>query len=222
MANISVLIPSRSHPASCATAIEALYSLAHDPDSVEVVCRLDEDDPEFAKYPAAWNSNRIVNISGPRMGGYRDLNKMYEECALQSTGDVILIYNDDLTVMTQDWDTHYLEQANHRPLQPMCCHIIGDHYQWAFPAISRELYERVGNRICPGNTFVVDRLWHHIAMAKGWTDDDCKVGVMLHHNRVDPEHGPEDRKLFLRGVNDSWEKLNATWRREAEQYAKLL
>ena len=214
---VSVLLPSRGNPDKCSQAIRSLLLMADHPTWIEIILRLDRDDPTREDYPAY-----IEPILGQRYGGYQDLNRMYEECATFSKGDVLLIYNDDLKCVTKGWDSLYLKHAHEHPLRPMCCRITGDHYHWAFPAVSRQLYRKVGNRICPSETFVVDRIWHEVANAKGWTADDCRVEVTLHHDRIEPENGPEDRKHHMRYVNQDWQFLQAKWKAEGEAIAKTL
>lgn len=206
MKTISVLIPSRGNPIKCSKTIDALLCNAFAPSAIEVILRLDLDDPKVSEYPQLFNRT----IVGHRMSGYRDLNKMYEECAELSTGEVLLVYNDDLEVQTHGWDSMYQAYCSLHPLKPLCSHVTGDHYQWAFPAISRELYEKAGS-ICPGDSFVVDRVWHAYARAKGWTDAECNSGVHLHHHRIPPEEGAEDRKLFMRGVEKDLTQHQEHW-----------
>lgn len=211
---VSVLIPSRGNPEKCAETISNLMNKATNWHEVEIVLRLDDDDPKLDEYPLQFNKT----ITGPRLGGYADLNKMYESCAIHSQGDVFLIYNDDLEVKTPGWDHLYLRQAQACPLRPICSLVTGDHYQWAFPAISRELYEKAGS-ICPGDSFVVDRVWHAYAKAKGWTDEECNSGVHLHHHRIPPEEGAEDRKLFMRGVEKDLTQHQEHWDRIGRELA---
>ena len=213
--NVSVLMPSYKNPRHCEHVVQNLQKLASSEHQFEVVVRVDDTDPEIGRYKD-WLASRVDRppfiklIVGPHLRGYTDLNFMYDECARQSSGEVLLSYNDDLTCETNLWDVVYLRKALENQMRPISSIVTGDHYRWAFPAISRELYDKVG-QFCPGNVSAFDRVWDAVSVAGGWTQDECQAPVILHHPRAPMVEGTE-RAAHCNNVQVEWDNLNALWR----------
>lgn len=127
---ISVMIPTRGRPALCLESASSMIQLAERPDDVEIVLRRDVDDG--ATYGAIPQSRWIV---GPPMG-YTGLHTYYYECAALSRGEWLVVWNDDSTMLTPQWD------AELRRGDPRAVWISFAHKH--FPAISRRWYEVTG------------------------------------------------------------------------------
>jgi hypothetical protein len=77
--------------------VKSLLGTAKDPKQVEIICRIDDDDPQIDAYKAI---KSIKLITGPRMEGYARNDKLIEECASESTGDVLMQAVDTMRMRT--------------------------------------------------------------------------------------------------------------------------
>lgn len=103
---VSVLYPTRGHPKQLAQAVDGLYSLAADKRSLEFVFKTDADDPatqmevnRFATLGLA-----VTHLNSPRGLGYADMHHWVNWMAKSARGDWLIIWNDDVRVLTQNWD----------------------------------------------------------------------------------------------------------------------
>jgi len=105
--SISVLLPARGRPDHLRESVASCFELATDPDNVEVLIRLDDDDPhldsELRILRHFGASKRIVVFTGYRLG-YQNMHEMYGGLALHSEGDWLVNWNDDMQFITQGWD----------------------------------------------------------------------------------------------------------------------
>ena len=98
---ISVLLPTRGRPQLVRRFLESLLATAEDPDGVEIVLYLDEDDASADLIgELAANVRRVV---GPRV----TMGAANSACLRHASGDILLLANDDIVVTTQGWDTRF-------------------------------------------------------------------------------------------------------------------
>jgi hypothetical protein len=116
MPTVSVLLPSRERPQRLVAVIDQLYSEAADPSSVETIVRLDSDDTaSLALVPSLLGNARPIRlIVADREGGYRELNKMFNQCCSVATGEWLFLYNDDAEILGQ-WDAALREYNPRTP-----------------------------------------------------------------------------------------------------------
>jgi len=100
---ISVLCPSRGRPEALARTVASLRDLADHPDRVEVIVRIDHDDPEIERYLLAADPAEAIVVGDPL--GYAGLGAYYDDCAREAAGDWLLMWNDDVLMKTAGWDT---------------------------------------------------------------------------------------------------------------------
>jgi hypothetical protein len=98
MPKISLLLPTRGRPFLVHRLFQSIVDHAAKPDKLEIVLYVDEDD--FGSHGIEDNRLNILKIIGPRltMGGYNTI------CMQRSSGDIIGLINDDITIQTPDWD----------------------------------------------------------------------------------------------------------------------
>ena len=97
-AMISLLCPSRGRPEMFARMLESARKTALWPFQIEVVARLDTDDPTRGDYPVASDDLRYAR------GERALLSKCWNECAPLATGEILMHCGDDLTFNTNGWD----------------------------------------------------------------------------------------------------------------------
>jgi hypothetical protein len=93
---ISVLIPTRSRPEKLRRCIESIVSTAANPDRIELVVRMDDDDDQSETWSDGVDRRgaEALLIVGPRIGHARH-GEMYWELAQAARGRWLWIMNDD-------------------------------------------------------------------------------------------------------------------------------
>ncbi|MCP3940380.1 MAG: glycosyltransferase family 2 protein [Desulfobacteraceae bacterium] len=98
--SISLLLPTRGRPRRLNRMLQSVFSNAQNPTEVEVVLRIDDDDVKIldiinvaSKYPV-----KIVKGKPQSMGA------LNTDCYRHSTGDIIILVNDDIVIQTKNWD----------------------------------------------------------------------------------------------------------------------
>lgn len=95
MTDLSILCPTRGRPANVERMVASALDTAHDPDRVEIVLYVDQDDP--AAVPQLPNT-RIV--TGPRIV----LSQCWNACYEQATGEILMHAGDDIVFRSDGWD----------------------------------------------------------------------------------------------------------------------
>lgn len=95
---ISLLLPTRGRSYLLNRLLESISDYSCDINHLEIVLYLDNDD--YFNYDIVCNRLNIVKNIGPRetMGAYNT------SCLKISSGNIIMLMNDDLVVQTRGWD----------------------------------------------------------------------------------------------------------------------
>jgi hypothetical protein len=132
---ISVLVPSRGRPELLARSLESLGD-----GDLEVLVRVDEDDPEldgYARFPGL--------VVGPHHG-YGKLHHYYNELAKRAQGDWLLLWNDDCIMETGNWiDIVRSYDGKMAVLNPTSNHDNWDIDMNVFPILPRKMVELMGH-----------------------------------------------------------------------------
>lgn len=106
--SVSVLIPTRHRLERLQKVLDSFHQTVHG--NADLVFRVDDDDHASQEFLSAY---RVV--VGPRLGGYQSMPAFINEMYRASTGDVLLVGNDDMIFRTDDWPTIVLNAANEYP-----------------------------------------------------------------------------------------------------------
>lgn len=100
---ISLLLPTRGRPNLLKRLFHSIIDNTQDLKNIEVILCLDDDDPE--SHGIDDPRLNIVRLIGHRstMGDYNT------KCLNHSTGDIIMLMNDDLVICTKGWDQIILD-----------------------------------------------------------------------------------------------------------------
>lgn len=218
--NASILLPSREKPNQFRVAVESVFKTAGT--HVEVIARVDEDDPLLQSYiDLRVMVTRL--IIGPRLTGYGSNHVFYEDCAKLSRGDVLVLWNDDMQMETKDWDLVYKKSFESHPggmFLPATAHISspsegrGGHYQWACAAISRPMYEAMGVFAIGGDPSI-DRCYEALArQLGGWLRPD----VWINHDYQHTFEGT--RGEHYAACHKEWGTRSANWDRIGKEFAQ--
>jgi hypothetical protein len=142
----SLIVPTRSRPAQLRRFINSLAATAHFLDRIEVVLVIDEDDPE--SMAVRHSRLPILQVVGP---AGRTMGALNMAGYTASSGQYIMLMNDDVVVRTRGWDAIALKCFRRFPDPYVLVHVndtlIKD-YLCTFPLVSRAFCELAGG-ICP-------------------------------------------------------------------------
>jgi len=95
---ISLLLPTRGRPHLLKRFFQSIIDNTQDLKNVEIIMCLDDDDPQ--SHGIDNSKLNIVKLIGARstMGDYNT------KCLNHSSGNIIILMNDDLTICTPGWD----------------------------------------------------------------------------------------------------------------------
>lgn len=189
---VSVLVPTRQRPERLRAMIASFEETTRGvEDSVELVFRVDEDDDTTLRVllaPLRYDVTIDYDvIIGPRYNGYASMPAFFNEMARNSTGDVLLLGNDDMLFKTPGWPNQVLSAANQHPDGVF---VLGystfnaTHYP--FSTISRRVVEHVGF-FWPPHVFWGDIFWRDVMGAFGRTVMLSDVEIEHRWVGFDPE-----------------------------------
>jgi glycosyltransferase involved in cell wall biosynthesis len=158
---ISLIVPTRGRPEGMLAFLESVHANASAPQNIEAVMVVDEDDPE--SQAIAFKGLSLVKVVVPpglTMGalvtaGYR-----------ASSGEHIMLANDDIVVKTKAWDDRALAAFRSFPDGIALIHVNDTMQQdnlCIFPFVSRKFCE-LSNGICPEQyiRYRIDDHIHHV------------------------------------------------------------
>lgn len=221
----SVLIPTRGCPERLARCAHAVFSTASDPQTVELICRLDADDDALPAYSevlkqliaAGMNSRFII---GSRHSGYASYHLFVEDCARLSSGKFLIQFNDDMIIMTTGWDSIYSEALADRVPVIGTGKLTrdgtdGDQCQFACCVVPRSVYDRCGE-LCLGQDPSLDRCWSEFASI---AHCEVKTDVKISHTQSPTHNDGGARSSFYSSVLSNWAKKSEQWRSIGQKYA---
>lgn len=203
---ISIQIPTRGRPHHITNVIDNLIDKVSDTNNIEILLRMDDDDTNTIKILNESYSDQIGSlikiVVGNRNGGYFDLPKFHYELSEISNGEWIFLYNDDVTMETENFDL--LVQEHHG--KKIILQSLGENGNshggikggnWYFPIIHREIVKNLGH-------FTIDTPY-----ADGWIR---VIGEKLNLHKIIPinlVHSEEIRQTMDQ-VNIEKTKINQT------------
>lgn len=150
---VSLLVPTRGRLERLKTFLASWDATVTDADSAELVFRVDSDDKETLSFlldraEASQALNRIH--VGPRLNGYRSIPQFLEDMRQIATGDVFMLGNDDMVLVTPDWPAKLLAVANQYPdgIFVLGCD-VQNAKNFVFPIVSRLAVDAMGHIMDP-------------------------------------------------------------------------
>jgi hypothetical protein len=217
----SVLIPSKGSPRNVVLTICNLVSMAARPDDLEFIVVIDHLSPESSHYRRATDSLWELGINcillHATVAGYKNIAAMFEEAYQQSTGDLLMFYNDDARILTRNWDAVYADTLFNIPFGVASAFTnegevtpgggVG-HYPWAFPVVRRDLCYACGNKLIVDITETgLDRIFEAYARKTGHAK---QAAVLIEHSRTMLVPGSE-REAHYKDTEANWAAYMARW-----------
>jgi len=195
----SIILPSRGRADLFRHCCESIFFKARFKQNIEVICRIDDDEPQIFDYAKVaqdfrqHHNCRVLLIVGPRMKGYASNHIMIEEAATMSCGDFIIQFNDDMEYDTEFWDLEYIREAQAYPdnILVLTSSVStplegkGKGYRYSAPVVTRRLYELCGEYSL-GQDPSVDRTWD--ALMRNINREIHVKTVSVNHNHVGTLH----------------------------------
>lgn len=179
---VSVLLPARGRPDGFARALGSLCRLARDSRRVEVLARVDNDDP--TAYPETMPEfARYVLVRGPRLG-YRHVFEHFNELAGIARGDWLVNWNDDVEMLTTYWDD-LLRLGPPYSIQFLRRDIL-ERADTTFPVTGRSVYEAMGHLSLQTHADDWLRVVAELSGTGFWRDD-----IVFHHYRLSDQTSRE-------------------------------
>jgi hypothetical protein len=150
----SLILNSRKRPQFLFNFIKSIFEKTKSKEDVEILIRIDNDDPESLKLAEYKFNLNVKFFCGNRP---TNLHKSINELVFLSRGDNIFVCNDDIQIITQDWDLIAEENINKYKQEnnitdniyyckTSCNSADRDHSKGycSFPIISREAVNTIG------------------------------------------------------------------------------
>lgn len=207
---ISVLLPSRGRPNDLEEAVDSLYSNARNRDDVEVLVRLDSDDPTLREYLASPLKDVTSYFVNERGRGYPDMHLYVNQLSAFARGEWLFLFNDDARMRSPEWDRLILgaewpEICVLRPNQTDAGNL--------FPIVSRKFYETLGHfSLSPHNDSWVESISRYLdieyAVPGLWVDhlrdsytDQTHTESQAAYATTSPEfHAPAMQTLLMQDI----------------------
>jgi len=138
---ISILIPSRKRSQILERMLKSIVLTTEYPEALEVLVCIDDDDEEtLAMDMEKWPM--VKRIVSPR----QSMGKLNAICYARSTGDIIILGNDDIVVRTHGWDERIREEARRFPDQVYLLYpndLMKGNRLSTFPVVSRTMCDTI-------------------------------------------------------------------------------
>lgn len=140
----SILCPTRGRPDMAVQFIESFYTHAAYPEMVEILLYIDFDDPLLSEYikKTSGMSSKIM------VGASKGVGKAWNALAKSSTGQYLMMGNDDLVCETWGWDKLLLQKFVRYPDGIFLAYtndgINKNGAKCCFPIVGRNWYEKLG------------------------------------------------------------------------------
>jgi hypothetical protein len=144
---ISVLCPSRGRPVFARELLESIRATSV-LKFVELILRLDDDDPFLGEYLDQVSGTDVTTIVGGRVV----LSQCWNEAAAKAQNDVLMLCGDDIRFRTQGWDSYVLQTIYSVPDRILLVHGrdgIQDDKVATHPFLHRRWMETVGYFVPP-------------------------------------------------------------------------
>jgi len=141
---LSILTPTRERPKLLKTFIDSVYDTISDPREVQLLVYIDTDDPYIPEYMEVMEENPAIKYI---IGEPKTVSVAWNDMAEHSTGNILLMGNDDQVYISKDWDKILLEKVKQYPDDIYVAWFedgVNSKNHCAFPIISRTWYNTVG------------------------------------------------------------------------------
>lgn len=140
---ITIQTATRNRSHILADYVDNVFSMAAEPDNVEMLFWVDDDDMESL---GTLNKLPVKTIIGPQGKGYADHPRFHTEMAKIALGNLLMQANDDMLFVTQGWDRLLHEAASQNKDNIFVLKMKNEVHpeRMPFPVIHRRIVEIMG------------------------------------------------------------------------------
>lgn len=196
----SLIVPTRQRVQELKRFLDSLVRTARHPEALEVILVVDEDDAGTRAFAHDRNRSRetsmsrlrhVVVVPGLTMGALNQAGYA------ASTGQFVMLLNDDVVVRTRHWDEIILRQIQRFADATSLIHVndrLFGETLCTFPLVSRTFCELAGG-ICPADyrryriDDHIEEVFHLLAVLGEWRMVYLPDVVFEHHHFVEAESG---------------------------------
>jgi hypothetical protein len=185
ISEISILLPTRDRKELVEKSLASLISKAAHPERLEIMIGIDDDDLNAQTY---FNSDEWTNfitqwpvkyrVSSTERYGYTGLFKYVNYLGADSTGEILMFWNDDALMLSDNWDLEVDKDKDYFGVLRMQC-VNHPHPFALFPIIPRKWIDLFGTISL-------------VAHSDWWIYNVCKpvnrvknIAVEVYHDRAD-------------------------------------
>ena len=179
--SVSVIVPSRGRPEHLVSSISSLVQLSDRPELLEILVGLDLDDSDSKGLAESLQfefSGINVRCEYFTRLGYDRLEEYWNELGLRSSGDWVLMWNDDAVMESHSWDT-YLRKSSASSVMVVFPRVANEKLQTLFPVVSRSWLALFG-RIAAWN-HADSYIWRLVGPFGLWKRESR---IVIRHNRL--------------------------------------
>jgi glycosyltransferase involved in cell wall biosynthesis len=184
---ISVILPTRGRKEPLLKSIQSLLDQADEPDQVEILLGMDNDDLDTVDYVKSVILPMYPNVKLYMYPpyGYGKLNVYANSLAALSTGHWLMLWNDDALIQNKSWDT-IIDGYDSHPMPLLRMPVMYMSHPFAlFPIVKRKWFEIVGTM----SSYVhIDRFIYNVNSNIDWNRKHLwvvDVPVTVLHDRYD-------------------------------------
>lgn len=188
---LTILLPSRNRFDMCLNTINSFIDTCKNKSNLEIIIKFDTDDQHsLSRIQEIRKDANIKVIISDRLKGYFSLHHFCNEMLKKSTGDWVLMVNDDSLMTTHNWDYlleqvspvthksilgHYSGSDKHLPLGNRYDKFEGspdvgllnlnlmNQYTTTFPVVRRMVCEKLGYfTLHPHNDAFLNDVYHRL------------------------------------------------------------
>ncbi len=196
---ISVILPSRGRIEFLLQTLNSLIDKCDDINNIEILVKVDDDDTETINGLKSYDKfNFITMVVSGRKNGYASLNEFYNELYEKSSGEFIFCANDDMTIITDKWDTLVKPYSgeficlHHNPAFP-------HNETWYFPIISKSILDIIG---CVSKSVFYDGYLYFMLDGLSLFK---QIDLSINHIRLHDELTSDKLETFKRFEETEWE-----------------
>lgn len=196
---ISVILPSRGRVELLIQTLNSIITKCDNINNIEILIKVDDDDFETINRLKSYdNFNLITMVISSRKNGYASLNEFYNELYEMSSGEFIFCANDDMTIVTDKWDSLVKPYSG----EFVCLHHNPTHPHndtWYFPIISKKILDIIG---CVSKSVFYDGYLYFMLEGLNLFK---RIDLTINHITLNDELTSDKLKVIQKFKESEWE-----------------
>jgi len=143
--SVSIIMHCRGRPNLFRESVQSLLSSCSNPSAVEILVKVDDDDPTWTEYIDVLKSFPFSYkfLTYNRLDAWWSVHVFETDLSRLSNGDVLWLFNEDNAIVSGDWLRAFQESRDVYPDNIYVCNVPGmrpSRYKVVAPAYSKEWF----------------------------------------------------------------------------------